>query len=121
MKKIALILSIVLLMSFCVMTLSACNAAVGDYRFKSAKLGIVTVTADELEEGAASLSLKKDGTYSFTFNYGNVVCLVESGTWKKEDDLVTFTTSGGVEMTATYSNKVLTWSYSSLYTFIFTK
>ncbi|MBP5404914.1 MAG: hypothetical protein J6Y74_03095 [Clostridia bacterium] len=121
MKKIALILSIVLLMSFCCLALCACHPAAGDYKFKSAKLAIVTITADQTEDGAVSLSLKRDRTYSFSFNYGNAISITENGTWKQDGDVVTFTTSSGDEMTATYQDKELTWKYSSVYTFVFTK
>ncbi len=121
MKKLALILSILLLICFCCTALYACNAAVGDYKFKSATISVVTISAEQMDDDAVSLSLKKDGTYTFSFNYGNVVSIKTNGTWEKDGKVLTFTTSNGDTSTATYNDGELTWKYSSSYTFVFTK
>ena len=118
MKKVILVLLVAALTGICVFTFFGCNFAAGEYTFKSASVGAVTYSPENISSENVGLTLNRDGTYTFKFNY-SFISLSESGTWSKNGSTITFTT-GDVSTTATYESGELTWA-NGVYTFVFSK
>ena len=97
MKKLLMLL--LCCFSFCLLTACTGDSIVGEYEFSSMKMTIagqeIEVKAGEEYQGItfsadlATLSVKKDGTFTMTTNMG-VTATVE-GTWEKTDNGYTFT------------------------------
>ena len=110
MKKVISVVLVLALLSVCVVALVACSPA-GDYKFESCKGKIFGVTIeyvageDNVTKDAVTLTINRDGTYSFTSNleYAKVT---QSGKWEKKGNTITFDD----EYTATVKGKTLTLS-----------
>lgn len=100
MKKLLMLL--LCCFSFCLLTACTGDSIVGEYEFSSMKMTIagqeIEVKAGEEFQGitfsadAATLSVKKDGTFTMTTQMGATASV--EGTWEKTDKGYTFTADG---------------------------
>ena len=110
MKKVISVVLVLALLSVCVVALTACSPA-GDYKFDSCKGKLAGFTVedvageDNVTKDAVTLTINKDGTYSFTSNLA-LVKVSQSGKWEKKGNTITFDD----QYTATVKGKTLTLS-----------
>lgn len=125
MKRILAVALIAIVVTALALTFVACSPA-GTYQFASMKYTSGGVSVEykageksalgiTVEATAATLELKKDGTYTFESTLPGLT-LSEEGTWTKEGDTITFDD----DFTATIDGKTLTAVYAGI-TVVMTK